>query len=227
MKPNGPVLPQPLRAKACRARVRNPAKRPEVPMKRLLIALALSFLVTAVPAQAGTYEDADKAYEAGDYEKAKEILMPLVETGDARAMNLIGYMYDEGHGFPADRKTACDWYEKAAETGYDSAQNNISLCYELGEGRTKDIKKAMFWNEKAAQQGWVQSQIDLLKYYHNTDPNKAAYWGQKASDSGSVLARVAMKGYGFPLKGAQPSFSDTVCVYVMIGLLGKERTYCD
>jgi len=196
-------------------------------MKRLPTALALFLFAAISPAQAGTYEEADKAYEAGDYEKAKAILMPLAEAGDAKAMNLIGYMYDEGHGFPVDRKIACDWYEKAAEMGYDSAQNNISLCYELGEGREQDIKRAMLWNEKAAQQGWTQSQIDLLKYYRKTDPDKAAYWGQKAADSGSVLARVAMQGYGFSLKGTQPSFSDMACVYVMIGLLAKERTYCD
>jgi len=195
-------------------------------MKRLPAALALLLSIAGI-AQAQTVEDGYAAYKSGNYASAKIILMPLAEAGDAKAMNLVGRMLENGWGFPKDWAGACDWYEKSANAGYLSAMQNISICYENGVGRKKNMKRSIYWAEQAADHGDPDSAISLIRLYLNVDRDRAILWGQKAVDQGSALARAAMWGYDLPHTGPQASISDIVCSYVMIGMFGKDWNYCD
>ncbi len=196
-------------------------------MKFLIAVFAICLSVATTSAHAQTVADGYAAYDVGDYEKAKTIFVPLAKAGDAKAMNAIGIMIAEGRGYQKDDRASCDWQEKAAEAGFYAAQSNVAVCYEIGEGRKKDLNKAIYWYEKAAKQGHVDSQIDLLFLYEPIDKEKAQFWGQKAVNQGSVLAKVAMRGYGFPHTGPPASLVDMACVYMMIGVLGEDRNYCD
>ncbi len=197
-------------------------------MRRLLVAFFIFLTGSAFPAYADTYDDADKAYEAGDYEKAKSILLPLAKAGSADAMNLIGLMYQNGYSFSKDDELACDWYEKAANAGDMFAQSNLGLCYKFGEGRTMDWDKAIFWKEKAASQGEVDSLISLAhSYAERGDREKATYWGQKAVDAGSALGRVTMWTYDLPNTGLEASRMDIACVMLFNNILDRPWNYCD
>jgi TPR repeat protein len=195
-------------------------------MRRVLPVLILA-LGLAAPAHAQTVEEGYAAYDAGDYAKARTILLPLAEAGDPKAMNRIGLMYDFGKGFPKNPTLGCDWYEKAANAGYARAQSNLSLCYKEGSGRPKDIDLDIHWNEMAAEQGDLDCQIDLIKLYHKRNPERARYWGQKTADRNSVIGRLVMDGLGIPYTGPKPSRLESYCFLVMIDFFGKKDDYCD
>jgi TPR repeat protein len=195
-------------------------------MRRVLPVLILA-LGLAAPAVAQTAEEGYAAYDAGDYAKARTILLPLAEAGDPKAMNRIGYMHDLGKGFPKNPTTACDWYEKAANAGYARAQNNLGLCYKEGSGREKNIDSAIHWIEMAAEQGDLDCQIDLVRLYYKRNPERARYWGQKTADRNSVIGRLVMDGLGIPYMGPKPSRIESYCFLVMIDFIGKQDDYCD
>ena len=92
---------------------------------QLCFALILSFLMAAVTF-ADTWNDAVKAYNAGDYVKALEVTKPLAEQGHTRAQTYLGMMYANGEGVPQDFQEAFAWYSRAAEQGDVEAQNNLA-----------------------------------------------------------------------------------------------------
>ncbi len=197
-------------------------------MRRSLLPLAFLLILSfAPPVSAQTVEDGFAAYDAGDYEKAKAILLPLAEAGDPRAMNAVGLLYSDGKAYPTNPTTACDWYEQSAQEGYSSAQANFASCFIRGQGRPQDREKASFWAEQAARQGNVESQVDLVHLYHQENPQKAQEWGQKAADAGSVTARLLMEEYGLRYSGPRPTRIQVYCYGMMVGLLKKPRNYCD
>ncbi len=200
---------------------------PTVILMRLLLLLVSIALFPVPAAQAQTMDDVYAAYDAGDYETAKTLAMPLAENGNAKAMTLVGSMHDEGKGFPKNEEIACDWYEKAANLGYISAQNNISICYSTGIGRPRNQDKNLFWTTKAAEQNDTNSMVYLIYQYHETAPDKAAYWGQRAIDAGSGMARFVLWGYDIDYKGKKASFADLYCGFVRVGIMNEPYAVCD
>ncbi|MGE4528063.1 MAG: tetratricopeptide repeat protein [Rhodospirillaceae bacterium] len=197
-------------------------------MKPLSLSILLFLLTLPSLALAGTYEEADQAYEDGDYEKAKEILIPLAENGHAKAMNLLGLMHSKGKGYPRCRTKACNWYEKAANAGYASGQGNLALCYMEGDGRDKDEEKGLFWHKKAALNGRERSQISLFTYYSDkNNRSEAQKWISMAMASGSTSARVGGWVLGHQNTGAPISVKEVACFYAMNVILQKPWDYCD
>ncbi|MBF0250212.1 MAG: sel1 repeat family protein [Alphaproteobacteria bacterium] len=167
------------------------------------------------------------AYDAGVYETAKAILLPLAETGHPKAMNMVGLMYSKGNGYPTNRTMACDWYERSAEAGYVSGQANFATCLYWGDGRPKDVGRSIHWDTKAAEQGYKLSQADLAGYFVDRDRKQYLYWAQKAAANGSVRAKALMWLNGDRDLVSDLPWTDIVCVMVMIGLLNESGDYCD
>ena len=85
--------------------------------------IALAFILLAGlarPAQAGM-DEADAAYNRGDFETTYAELRPIAEGGDARAQILLGILYEYGSGVPRDDAEAVRWYRLAAEQGSANA----------------------------------------------------------------------------------------------------------
>ncbi len=72
------------------------------------VVMILSLLM-AVPAIAGSIDDAKKAYDTGDHKKAIRLYKPLAEQGDAEAQYALGYMYRNGEGVSKDYVKAYMW----------------------------------------------------------------------------------------------------------------------
>ncbi len=51
---------------------------------------------------------------------------------DAKACNLVGYMYDESDEICEDRFKAKDYYKKSCDLGYDVACENYKLLDDMG-----------------------------------------------------------------------------------------------
>ncbi len=197
-------------------------------MRRSLLPLAFLLSLSFAPsAVAQTVEDGFAAHDAGDYEKAKSILLPLAEAGDPRAMNRIGLMHDFGKGFPKAPATACDWYEKAAELNYRNSQSNLGVCFDEGIGRPRDAEKAIYWLTKAAEQNYTDAQVVLIRLLHQRDPRKAREWGQQAANAGSVPGRLLMEDYGLEYSGPRPGRYQKYCFILMVWLIKKPWGFCD
>jgi TPR repeat protein len=99
---------------------------------------------------AQSLEEAEFAYERGDYTQAARLFSPLAEQGVASAQFYLGLMYEKGRGVPQDHSTALTWFRKAAAQGYAGPQNNLGLLYERGRGVRKDLVRALMWYHVAA-----------------------------------------------------------------------------
>jgi hypothetical protein len=79
------------------------------------LAVSLVAAVLAGAALAGPLDDAQAAYNRGDYATALQLIRPLADQGDARAQSILGLMYESGRGVPQDYAEAVKWYRKAAD----------------------------------------------------------------------------------------------------------------
>lgn len=94
----------------------------------------------------GEYVQFDRA----NYETALSIWLPMAESGDPKAQNYVGEIYEKGLGVEPDFALAASWYLKAAEQDYRSAQTNIGQLYERGLGVEYSMEKALSWYRKSA-----------------------------------------------------------------------------
>lgn len=158
-------------------------------MRFLLFLLAVLF---TAPAYAQTVDDGYKAYDAGDFEKAKSIMLSLAEQGIPKAMNAMGNFYSEGKAFTENSKIACDWYEKGATADYPAAQYNFANCFHDWGGRKRSTKTYLFWLTKAADNSYLHAQIQLMLWYMDTNKELAKKWGEKAAAQNNATARVSL-----------------------------------
>jgi TPR repeat protein len=103
------------------------------------------------------------------------------EQGNASAQQMLGEMYDAGHGVPQDYEQAAVWMCKAAERGSVDAQCRLSWMYDNGHGVPQDYAQAAYWYRKAAEQGDASAQYKLGNAYAlgqgvPQDYAKAFFW---------------------------------------------------
>ena len=164
------------------------------------------------------------AYDAEDYQRAKDILLPLAEAGHPEAMHRIGRMHDGSPVFPDNPQIECDWYEKAANKGLTKSMHNMHICFK-GDGRNNDAAQQRMWLLKAANLGYYPSMISLATR-DKSRGEEFRHWLIKAQERGSAFAKV-----GLWLNGnedeSQMTFSDFTCVIWNILIRDKSREYCD
>ncbi len=110
----------------------------------LVLACALGAGPESVVA-APSLEEAEFAYERGEYTQAARLFSPLAEQGVASAQFYLGMMHEKGRGVRQDYPTALTWFRKAAAQGFAGPQNNLGLMYERGRGVRKDVVRALMW----------------------------------------------------------------------------------
>ena len=101
-----------------------------------LLALTLC-LCFALPGFASAEAAADE--EVAQFEEE----LRLAETGDASAMNNVGYFYEYGVGVTEDQVKATEWYKKGAEAGDAVAMSNLCIRYLCGRGVARDEDEAL------------------------------------------------------------------------------------
>ena len=132
---------------------------------RIVQLVLLTLVAVAGAANAGPFEDAVAAYEAGDYATAYRLQRPLADQGFVKAQVNLGIMYVHGHGVPQDDVEAIRWFRKAADHGDPLAQHNLGVMYESGRGVPQDWAEAATWFRSAADQGLADAQYDLGRIY--------------------------------------------------------------
>lgn len=120
-------------------------------MKKLVAAVAALALVIVALATASDREDAEAAFERGDY----KIVLSLAEQGDAVAEFLLGVMYAEGQGVPQDYVQAHKWYNLAAANATEkyerdeAARSREQVARKVSRMQIKEARKlAREWKPK-------------------------------------------------------------------------------
>ena len=151
------------------------------------------------------YKQAKSAYDAGDYGFALELLRPAADRGFAKAQNLLGNCYFNGHGVKQDLELSTLWYRRSAEQGYANAQYNLGNAYRFGNGVKQDDTQALYWYEKAAEQDFTPAifQLGCLYDFNLEDYAKAAGYYHEAAQKGESFALVNLgvlyeRGFGVP-----------------------------
>jgi TPR repeat protein len=65
----------------------------------------------------------------------------------------------------ASRKTAVEWFRKAAERGYSEAQSDLGWCFDNGWGVDENKEQAAKWYLCAAEQGLAGAQFNMGSCY--------------------------------------------------------------
>lgn len=117
-------------------------------MKTLLILISL---LCAFPASA-SFEDGQKAFAHGSYDKAFDYWRQAAEEGDLTAQRNIAHLYRWGKGVKQDLTQAAFWYYTAAKGGLDTAQYNLGVMYLRGEGVPRNEDEGIIWLQRAAEQ---------------------------------------------------------------------------
>ena len=150
------------------------------------------------------------------YEKVKEQFQNVMDAADDGvdvALNMLGMIYagyskykQMGLVVKPDKKTAFDYFTRAADAESADAMDNLGNCYKNGDGVDKDLEKAAGWYRKSAECGWISG-----VYHYATclrkgegvekDERAAVRWYMKSGASGhgrslNMLGWCAEKGHG-------------------------------
>lgn len=161
-------------------------------MKRSLIPLLITGLALT-DARAGLV-DGDRAFSAGDFERAYAELAPLASQ-DPLAAYYTGLMHLDGLGIPADPPTGVYWLSRAAGAGHAGAQLRLALAYEYGYGVNQDYRVAAEWMQRSARGGNADAQYYLGEYYRDgkgviRDDLQAYEWIHRSVDHGVSHERL-------------------------------------
>jgi uncharacterized protein len=133
----------------------------------LAAVLAALFLVAGAEADAGTYEEGERAYWDHNYPTALQLLKPLADQGDTRAERMIAFMYLNGFGIQQDKALAMNWMLRAAVNGNAQAETSAGHAYFDGWAMNPDLTRAAKWFRRAADQGDADGQAELGAMYEN------------------------------------------------------------
>ena len=161
-------------------------------MKKTVITLC-AFAITA--AFGLSNEDYDKFIaldDSGKYKEALAFITPRAEAGDARAVTLIGYLYEVRMSNIGE---GVKWYKKAMALNDSLAHSNMARIYY----RMTDYKLAAQTLEKASKLGDTGADAMLGNMYLNgihfkKDYKKALVYIQKgvADDDPQALTDLAI-----------------------------------
>jgi TPR repeat protein len=110
-----------------------------------LLLVALAGIATTKIAHADALSRGTAAYSRGDYTRAARELEPLARRGNARALALLGFLYEHGFGEPQAYPAAADLYAEGAVRGDPFAQAMLGLMYDKGHGVPQNFVLAYKW----------------------------------------------------------------------------------
>ena len=146
-----------------------------------LIPMALAALTLAGSVGssiAATREEAlargERAFRRHNYELAAKYLLPLAESGVAKAQTCVGVMYAGGLGLSQNYEQAARWLRDAADQGAPAAQFRLGDLYDRGLGVKRDFVQAEIWLSLAAA---------------HAEPGQRDYWADMRDAVASKLSR--------------------------------------
>jgi len=158
-------------------------------IKRLLIGLLL--LSTNV-AFGDVVDLSLEQARAGNFEKAKEIIIDSAEGGDAEAQYFLSIYYQDPDGLNQP-KVGEQWLLKSAMNGHPDAQ--YYYAWDLSAGWKKSsvekLSKVIYWFEKAGYNGSDKAYANLGALYDN-DERDVLKEIEELANKGDAMAQYNM-----------------------------------
>lgn len=123
------------------------------PIRRFFMMATIVGLILLPQNAAASFSKGKKAYDEKNWAEAIINLRPLAETGDARALVILGNMYNEGYGVERDIREAFNHYRRAALLFNTDAMVAVASFYQKGYGIPRNPKFASDWYKRAAELG--------------------------------------------------------------------------
>ncbi len=108
-----------------------------------------------------TFGDGIAAYSLQQYERAREIWIPLAGEDNYSAQYRLALLYESGLGVEQDDIQAHYWYLKSAEGGYTPSQLALAYSFSIGRGVVEDPYQAFEWYLIAAENGEAKAQYHV------------------------------------------------------------------
>jgi S1-C subfamily serine protease len=187
-------------------------------MVKATSAVLALLLLLAIPRFAlADFMAAEAAFRRGDHPEAYEACKKEVDAGDAECQVLVGYLFQEGLGVPANATEALRLYHLAAKRGLAVAQCHLGYVYERGIGVTRNDAEAVRWYQLAAAQGDPICEYDLAFALIDgqggiaKDRTRAIELLKDAADRGYAPAQIEL---AFQLERAPGAMRQAVRAYM-------------
>jgi TPR repeat protein len=105
------------------------------------------------------------AFEAKEFRRARQLLQPLAESGNAQAQYRLAIQYQAGLGVVANPTQASHWMREAAAQDHGLALHGLGIMYLYGECVEKNEQRAAECLQRAADQGLAGSMAVLAGMY--------------------------------------------------------------
>jgi uncharacterized protein len=112
-------------------------------------------------AMAGPLEEADSAFNRGDFGRARNGYSELANQGDRIAQFKLGVLYDEGNGVDKNSREAIRWYCISSAQGFPEAAYNLGRLYQDGRGIPQNFERARQWYLIATGRGETKAAVNL------------------------------------------------------------------
>lgn len=111
------------------------------------------------------------------------------ESGDLRALVIVGLAYRDGKGVDKNARVAVGWLERASAQGSSQAQYLLAKMYIGGKGVSKNVERGLELGIASATHGNVRAQHALALAYDTgglveKDHRESARWYQMAAEGG-------------------------------------------
>lgn len=128
-------------------------------------------------------------------------LRDAAESGDAKAQNKLGYLYDTGRELPQNDAEAVRWYRRAAAQNHAMALYNLANHYLSGRGVPQDAEEAIKWYRLAADRDVLPAMNNLGVIYASgrgvrRNEAEAIKWYRRAAERGDETAIRNLKKRG-------------------------------
>jgi hypothetical protein len=139
-----------------------------LPAKLICLLAVLSCLIGNLSANPLDLEQAAKAYQSGDSDRALAILKPLALQGDLQAQNLLGNII-YGLSLASPSKTTEDpkkWYQMASAQGSPEASYALGAIHNnhwLRTKREEDALLAEHFYQQALDRGFSKAEAPLMR----------------------------------------------------------------
>src|SRR5271166_4042789 len=121
-------------------------KKPAAPAAQAKPATPTAPAAAATPAPAPDDPNVDLvygAYQRGQYKTAFDLATARAQTGDIRAMTMLGVLYSNALGVKRDYAKAVDWYKRASDAGDREAMLELAMMRLAGRGGPTDKQEAV------------------------------------------------------------------------------------
>ena len=150
------------------------------------------------------YDQAGRAYGAGDRTGAATLAMRAAQAGNPLAQLRLAIMYEKRDGVSEDARAAFMWYSRAASVGEPASQAELGGYYEQADGVPEDWDLAAQLYQASAMQGWSKGQLALGRAYEfgigvPQNRQQAIAWFAKAGAQGLAQGSYSANWLRSPL----------------------------